>query len=97
VNGNAQTDDSFYSYIQGNIQGLVTATIIGNLLGVAYEMVVSMRADGGSNIYLISASVSPINAVPVPAALPLLATGLGALGVIGWRRKRKVAQAQAQA
>lgn len=34
------------------------------------------------------------SAVPVPAALPLLATGLGALGVIGWRRKRKLAQAQ---
>lgn len=33
--------------------------------------------------------------VPIPAALPLLATGLGALGVLGWRRKRKLAQAQA--
>ena len=26
---------------------------------------------------------------PVPAALPLFATGLGALGLFGWRRKRK--------
>jgi len=26
---------------------------------------------------------------PLPAALPLFATGLGALGMIGWRRKRK--------
>ena len=26
---------------------------------------------------------------PIPAALPLFATGLGALGVLGWRRKRK--------
>jgi outer membrane lipase/esterase len=26
---------------------------------------------------------------PVPAALPLFATGLGALGLLGWRRKRK--------
>ena len=27
---------------------------------------------------------------PLPAALPLFATGLGGLGLLGWRRKRKV-------
>ena len=27
---------------------------------------------------------------PTPAALPLFATGLGALGLLGWRRKRKL-------
>jgi len=37
-------------------------------------------------------SVAP--PVPLPAALPLFATGLGALGLLGWRRKRK-AQAAA--
>ncbi|MGA8588836.1 MAG: hypothetical protein WB803_06060 [Pseudolabrys sp.] len=26
---------------------------------------------------------------PLPAALPLFATGLAALGLMGWRRKRK--------
>jgi hypothetical protein len=31
---------------------------------------------------------------PLPAALPLFGTGLGALGLLGWRRKRK-AQATA--
>jgi hypothetical protein len=25
---------------------------------------------------------------PIPAALPLFATGLGAMGLFGWRRKR---------
>lgn len=30
-------------------------------------------------------------AVPLPAAFPLFATGLGALGLLGWRRKRKAA------
>ena len=28
---------------------------------------------------------------PLPPALPLFATGLGALGLIGWRKKRKQA------
>ena len=30
---------------------------------------------------------------PLPAALPLFATGLGALGLLGWRRKRKASAA----
>jgi hypothetical protein len=32
---------------------------------------------------------APVSATPVPAALPLLAGGLGALGLFGWRTKRK--------
>ena len=36
-------------------------------------------------------------ATPLPAALPLFATGLGALGLLGWRRKRKAATALATA
>jgi hypothetical protein len=28
-------------------------------------------------------------ATPIPATLPLFATGLGAIGLLGWRRKRK--------
>jgi hypothetical protein len=30
-------------------------------------------------------------ATPLPAALPMFAGGLGALGMLGWRRKRKAA------
>jgi hypothetical protein len=32
---------------------------------------------------------SPASATPLPAALPLFATGLGSLGLLGWRRKKK--------
>jgi hypothetical protein len=32
-------------------------------------------------------------ATPLPATLPLLASGLGALGLVVWRRKRKLAKA----
>ena len=35
-----------------------------------------------------------VGATPIPAAFPLFATGLGGLGLLGWRRKRK-AQAAA--
>ena len=35
-------------------------------------------------------AVLQVNDVPLPATLPLFATGLGALGLLGWRRKRKV-------
>jgi hypothetical protein len=30
-----------------------------------------------------------VSTAPLPGALPLFATGLGALGLLGWRRKRK--------
>ena len=32
--------------------------------------------------------------VPLPATLPLFVKGLGALGLLGWRRKRKAAAYQ---
>ena len=39
-------------------------------------------------------SVTAVNAsTPLPAALPLFATGLGALRLFGWRRKKKKAAA----
>jgi len=34
-----------------------------------------------------------VQTIPIPAALPLFASGLGALGLLGWRRKRKAAAA----
>ena len=37
----------------------------------------------------LTASTSTSPTTPLPAALPLFATGLGALGLLGWRRKRK--------
>jgi hypothetical protein len=37
----------------------------------------------GSGVFLSAV------ATPVPAALPLFSTGLGAMGLFGWRRKRK--------
>jgi hypothetical protein len=33
----------------------------------------------------------PSSATPIPAALPLFTTGLGVMGLLGWRRKKKAA------
>ncbi len=48
--------------------------------------------DGGS-FNSATAQVSTITGgditTPLPAAFPLFATGLGAMGLLGWRRKRK--------
>ncbi len=41
----------------------------------------------------ITAQVNGSSATPLPATLPLFASGLGALGLLRWRRKRKVALA----
>ena len=48
-------------------------------------------------LYVSNAGSNPVDFVltaevattPLPAALPLFASGLGALGLLGWRRKRK--------
>ena len=45
----------------------------------------------------VSPTFTPVGATPLPAALPLFATGLGALGLFGWRRKRKNAATLAAA
>jgi hypothetical protein len=44
----------------------------------------------GALVDRVSVTTSPPPpAVPIPAALPLLATALGGMGVIGWRRKQQ--------
>jgi hypothetical protein len=49
----------------------------------------------GPDTQLNFAANTTLSPAPVPlrAALPLFATGLGALGLLGWRRKRKAATA----
>jgi hypothetical protein len=39
----------------------------------------------------VATATAEVSATPLPAALPLFASGLAAAGLIGWRRKRKAA------
>jgi hypothetical protein len=48
----------------------------------------SLTKNGAPFSASVSGSISP-TATPIPAALPLFATGIGGLGLLGWRRKRK--------
>jgi hypothetical protein len=59
----------------------------------------SLKVDFWANAFqtlstgsLLSQSIgTPVSATQLPAALPLYATGLGALALLRWRRKRKSA------
>jgi len=57
--------------------------------------------DPSSNFSFADAHLTVTNpdlsTTPLPATLPLFATGLGALGLLGWRRKRKNVAALAAA
>ena len=53
---------------------------------------------GQSNVSALwDTNTGSVTLTPLPAAFPLFATGLGALGLLGWRRKRKNAAATAAA
>ena len=43
----------------------------------------------GANTNFWGLAPDNVSAAPLPAALPLFATGLGAMGLLGWWRKRK--------
>jgi hypothetical protein len=50
-------------------------------------------ADLDTGLDLVTVSAGTASATPLPGALPLFASGLGALGLLGWRRKRKASAA----
>jgi hypothetical protein len=68
---------------QGGIPQAEAALIAGLFSGSTYFNIHTDMFPGGE-------IRGQLNAVPLPATLPLFATGLGALGLLAWRRKRKV-------
>jgi len=68
-----------------------TSTTIGD------NAVILMKTGGwqdiGQYLGLVPGTLyafSDLSEVPLPTTLPLFATGIGGLGLLGWRRKRKV-------
>ncbi len=69
----------------------LTYTVLGDTLTVDWA---GGDLVGGreSAVFTYDGGVS-VSPTPLPAALPLFANGLGALGLFGWRTKRKKAAA----
>ena len=79
---------------------LMTVPGVGPVVALTYCATVDVpaRFRTGSDVLLFTSAQDPaftylddvsLTATPLPAALPMFATGLGALGLLGWRRKRK--------
>jgi hypothetical protein len=60
-----------------------------NPLEYVYDFQLVSPAVAGEGFIVDTFTASPETVTPLPAALPLFATGLGAFGLLGWRRKRK--------
>jgi hypothetical protein len=92
---------SFYGSNDGTGTPLYSVTGSSLLIQTfGHDLVTFLDLDGFFNSVLLSSTgfsfefanltvSDPPTATPLPAALPLFATGLGALGLLGWRRKRK--------
>jgi hypothetical protein len=94
-NGSQLTGDFLLSVNGGTFQHITFANANDEKLNLTGKTF-AFEEDGSWNpTFYVSAL--DYTATPLPAALPLFATGLGAMGLAGWRRKRKNAAALAAA
>ena len=90
VSGGVITDVSFEYYGADNVlPNVICCSLVlygqpgGNTFaGLGNSSLTANESDSNLTFQRVSEA-------PLPGALPLFATGLGALGVVGWRRKRK--------
>jgi hypothetical protein len=72
-------EDSFDTFSQA----------IATTVGQSYTLDFLFSTNGDPPSELVATASGASVTTPLPAALPLFAGGLGALGLLGWRRKRK--------
>jgi hypothetical protein len=98
--GGGISDILTFSYTGGGAGGV--ATLVGSFVSdlepggsLVAPVGATLVSEGTpftfNNTNITASAISDVEAVPLPGALPLFATGLGALGLLGWRRKRKAA------
>jgi hypothetical protein len=81
---------SYVAFQSATIAG--TWTTVPPLPGIQSQFNISGQNDSVTYScceYVVFTAASTTGATPLPATLPLFATGLGGLGLLGWRRKRK--------
>lgn len=66
-----------------------------NNLGSNSFQILGYAAAPSTVIASVVLDTPTVGATPLPGALPLFATGLGALGLIGWRKRKKNRQVTA--
>jgi len=85
----------------GAFKGTIPIDIGSNTGGALWALIFGNGGNGGdpNTLYFtdgigaeeLHGLFGAIVVTPIPAALPLFATGLGALGLLGWRRKKAAA------
>jgi hypothetical protein len=91
--GGIDVSGNFSFTLSGSDVGASIASVTEFLLGfpLPTELVLAGLPTGVIDVKT-SITLSPVSTtphpIPLPAALPLLAGGLGLLGVMGWRRRR---------
>ena len=92
VNGTDFTNlDLFFTSVGGVLQFDLTAPGFGSS-GLRQGPNVTGSQPTFDEIF-VSGAASTVGSTPLPAALPLFASGLVALGLFGWARRRKMALA----
>ena len=89
VNGIPTNSISFSAFgptVAGILDGIFSVRLTA--AGDTFE-VIDVSASGFNEAGVATPSIPGDLVTPLPAALPLFAGGLGALGLISWRRRRK--------